>query len=107
MQTFQSETIKAFSAHQHDLDFNARIEVLKKHFTPQKIQEFVHQVPPEHWKDVLVYMYESAGNVISKPTAPRSNPIVGRAARTTGVRVSKNMAATPEGIAARIEEMGL
>lgn len=104
--SFQTETAMAFAARQNDIDFNSRIAALKQHFTPERIAQFVQQIPPERWKDTLLYMYDTAG-----AAAPRNvghaSPIAGRPSRASGVRVDKNMAATPEGIAARMEQLGL
>lgn len=105
MQTFQVETAKAFESRQNDIDFNAKIEVLKGYFTPQRIQEFALKVPPERWMETLLYMYDNTTPATKRAAVGRT--ISGVATRRTGVRSGTVHPGTPEGIAARIDEMGL
>lgn len=108
LDNFKQVTTQAFAAHQNDLDFNERIAVLQKRFTPQEIIRFARDVPPEQWGPTLMYYYDMAGDMVQKPAAqPRPNVIAGRPSRAAGARVNAKVAATPEGIAARMEELGL
>ena len=108
LDNFKQVTTQAFAAHQNDLDFNERIAVLQKRFTPQEIIRFARDVPPEQWGPTLMYYYDMAGDMVQKPAAqPRPNVIAGRPSRAAGSRVNAKVAATPEGIAARMEELGL
>ena len=108
LDNFKQVTTQAFAAHQNDLDFNERIAVLQKRFTPQEIIRFAREVPPEQWGPTLMYYYDMAGDMVQKPAAqPRPNVIAGRPSRAAGARVNAKVAATPEGIAARMEELGL
>ncbi len=108
LDNFKQVTTQAFAAHQNDLDFNERIAVLQKRFTPQEIIRFAREVPPEQWGPTLMYYYDMAGDMVQRPAAqPRPNVIAGRPSRAAGARVNAKVAATPEGIAARMEELGL
>lgn len=108
LDNFKQVTTQAFAAHQNDLDFNERIAVLQKRFTPQEIIRFAREVPPEQWGPTLMYYYDMAGDMVQRPAAqPRPNVIAGRPSRAAGARVNAKIAATPEGIAARMEELGL
>lgn len=108
LDNFKQVTTQAFAAHQNDLDFNERIAVLQKRFTPQEIIRFAREVPPEQWGPTLMYYYDMAGDMVQRPVAqPRPNVIAGRPSRAAGARVNAKVAATPEGIAARMEELGL
>ncbi len=108
LDNFKQVTTQAFAAHQNDLDFNERIAILQKRFTPQEIIRFAREVPPEQWGPTLMYYYDMAGDMVQKPAAqPRPNVIAGRPSRAAGARVNAKVAATPEGIAARMEELGL
>lgn len=107
LEGFKTSTMSALSARQNDLDFQQRIERLVKHFTPQEIQRFVTEVPPEAWSSTIMYYYDLMGNVAPQAVVPRANPIVGRPARAAGTRLGVNKKDTPDGIASVIDEMGL
>lgn len=103
IRNFQQQTLAAFAARQNDPDFEARIEVMKKHFTQERIQEFVKRVPPERWMDSILYIYDNTN------PAPRkaNNVITGRPSRAAGVKTNGTVPASREGIAARMAQMGL
>jgi hypothetical protein len=103
IQRFQQQTVAAFQARQNDPQFEAKIEILKGHFTPEKIQEFVRSIPPEQWMDSILYLYDNANPVVRKP----NNFIAGRPSRNAGVKAGVTAPGTPDGIAARIAQMGL
>lgn len=104
---FKTSTMAALSARQNDLDFQQRIEGLVKHFTPQEIQRFVREVPPEAWGSTIMYYYDMMGKASPQLAATRVNPIAGRPSRASGTRLGSVKGGTPDSIAAAIDAMGL
>lgn len=105
IQQFGQQVQQVFAARSKEADFDAKIEVLKKHFSrPGVVQDFVARNAPENWSQALMFMYDNI-TLPSQHSAP--GPITQNRARTAGIRVSHVQGGTPESIEERIREMGL
>lgn len=105
LQSFGTMAMNAFKERANEVDFNAKIEAMQKYFSrPGAIQQFVATHRPEAWTSALLWMYDNVGVTHRPPEAPR--PITQNRLRQTGKPAIPHPG-TVEGIAARIEELGL
>lgn len=107
IQSFGQQVQQTFAARSKEADFDARIEVLKKHFSrPGVVQQFVASNPPENWASALMWMYDN----VSMPTAQSTSnpaPITQNRARSAGIRVSNIKGGSVDSIEERMRELGL
>lgn len=103
---FQTKANAVFASKAKDLDFNAKIEIMGKHFQkPGMVEKFVRDVPPEQWLSTLEYMYDS---IQAPKAAPTPTPIAGMNHKRTGYRSRGNEKYDPEkSVASIMESMGL
>ena len=103
---FQVKANAVFASKAKDLDFNAKIEIMGKHFQkPGQVERFVREVPPEQWLSTLEYMYDSIQ--APKPT-PKPTPIAGVSHKRTGFRSRTDGSFDPEkSVASIMDSMGL
>ena len=106
IQTFGQQVQQVFQARSQKADFDARIEVLKKHFSkPGAVQQFVAANPPENWGKALMWMYDNVQP--QQQAAATPSPITQNRARTAGLRVTGTTGGSVDSIEARIRELGL
>lgn len=103
---FQVKANAVFASKAKDLDFNAKIQIMGKHFQkPGQVERFVREVPPEQWLSTLEYMYDSIQ--APKPT-PKPTPIAGVSHKRTGFRSRTDGSFDPEkSVASIMDSMGL
>lgn len=107
IQSFGEQVQKTFAARSKEADFDARIEVLKKHFSrPGVVQQFVASNPPENWARALMWMYDNVAMPAAQ-TAANPAPITQSRARSAGIRVSNVKGGSIDSIEERIRELGL
>ena len=105
IQQFGNQVQQVFAARSKEADFDAKIEVLKKHFSrPGVVQDFVARNAPENWSQALMFMYDNIP-LPAQHSAP--GPITQNRARTAGIRVTPIQGGSPASIEERIREMGL
>ncbi len=105
LQSFGTMAMNAFKERSHEVDFDAKIEAMQKYFSrPGAIQQFVATHRPETWTSALLWMYDNVGVQHRPPESPR--PLTQNRVRQTGTPAVAHPG-TPEGIAARLEQMGL
>ena len=105
IQFFGNQVQQVFAARSKEADFDAKIEVLKKHFSrPGVVQDFVARNAPENWSQALMFMYDNI-TLPAQHSAP--GPITQNRARTAGVRVTPVQGGSPASIEERMREMGL
>ena len=103
---FTTKANAVFAGKAADLDFDAKVAILGKHFQkPGEVERFVREVPPEQWLPTLEYMYDS---IQAPKAAPTPTPIAGVNQKRTGYRSRGNERFDPEKSVANImESMGL
>ena len=107
IQQFGQQVQQTFAARSKEADFDARIEILKKHFSrPGAVEQFVATHKPETWSQALMWMYDNAAPQHA-PAAPAPAPITQSRARTAGVRVSHANGGSVASIEERMRELGL
>lgn len=107
IQQFGQQVQQTFAARSKEADFDARIEILKKHFSrPGAVEQFVATHKPETWSQALMWMYDNAAPQHAS-TTPSPAPITQSRARTAGVRVSHANGGSVASIEERMRELGL
>ena len=103
---FQTKANAVFASKAADLDFNAKIEIMGKHFQkPGQVERFVREVPPEQWLSTLEYMYDS---IQAPKPQPKPTPIAGVSHKRTGYRSRTEGTFDPEkSVASIMDSMGL
>lgn len=103
---FTTKANAVFAGKAADLDFDAKVAILGKHFQkPGEVERFVREVPPEQWLSTLEYMYDS---IQAPKAAPTPTPIAGVNQKRTGYRSRGNERFDPEkSVASIMESMGL
>ena len=103
---FQVKANAVFASKASDLDFNAKIQIMGKHFQkPGQVERFVREVPPEQWLSTLEYMYDS---IQAPKPQPKPTPIAGMNQKRTGFRSRTDGSFDPEkSVASIMDSMGL
>lgn len=104
---FGQQCMAAFRARQNDVDFEAKVQALQDYFSkPGAIQNFVSTHSPETFTQGLLWLYDNCGGASIRPASTQPTPITQNRVRSMG-RPAPVAAASPDGIEARMKQLGL